>query len=58
MGYTNDSSAKPAIVIATKTAKCLPVLFASIDQYVPLDVTVIISGSDLELPRHQTINSA
>jgi hypothetical protein len=56
MGYTNDSSAKPAIVIATKTAKCLPVLFASIDQYVPLDVTVIISGSDLELPRHQTIN--
>jgi hypothetical protein len=54
--YTNDSSAKPAIVIATKTAKCLPVLFSSIDQYVPLDVTVIISGSDLELPRHQTIN--
>lgn len=56
MVYTNDSSANPAIVIATKTAKCLPVLFASIDQYVPLDVIVIISGSDLELPRHQTIN--
>lgn len=44
------------IVIATKTAKCLPVLLASIDQYVPLDVTVFVSGSDLRLPRHRTIN--
>ena len=49
-------SANHAIVIATKTAKCLPVLLASINEYVPQDVTVIISGSDLELPRHQTIN--
>jgi hypothetical protein len=44
------------IVIATKTAKCLPVLLSSIDQYVPLDVTVFLSGSDLKLPRHRTIN--
>jgi hypothetical protein len=52
----SDFSANHAIVIATKTAKCLPVLLASINEYVPQDVTVIISGSDLELPRHQTIN--
>lgn len=44
------------IVIATKTAKCLPVLLSSIDQYVPLEVTVFVSGSDLRLPRHRTIN--
>lgn len=44
------------IVIATKTSKCLPVLLTSIDQYVPLDVTVFVSGSDLRLPRHKTIN--
>jgi len=44
------------IVIATKHAKCLPVLLSSIDQYVPLDVTVFVSGSDLKLPRHRTIN--
>jgi hypothetical protein len=52
----NDSYANLAIVIATKTAKCLPVMLASIDAYVPKEVTVIISGSDLELPRHNTIN--
>jgi len=52
-----DSSARSVpIVIATKTAKCLPVLLASIDQYVPQDVTVFVSGSDLSLPRHRTIN--
>lgn len=44
------------IVIATKTAKCLPVLLASIDEYVPEDVVVFVSGSDLRLPRHRTIN--
>ncbi len=44
------------IVIATKTAKCLPVLLSSIDQYVPKEVAVFISGSDLRLPRHKTIN--
>jgi hypothetical protein len=53
----SDLSAKNVpIVIATKTAKCLPVLFASIDQYVPKDVEIIVSGSDLRLPRHKTIN--
>ena len=31
-------------------------MLASIDAYVPKEVTVIISGSDLELPRHNTIN--
>jgi len=50
------SFANLAIVIATKTAKCLPVLLASIDEYVPEEVTVIISGSDLECSRHNTIN--
>ncbi len=53
----SDLSAKNVpIVIATKTAKCLPVLLASIDQYVPLEVEIIVSGSDLRLPRHKTIN--
>jgi len=53
----NASFAKPVpIVIATKTAKCLPVLFASINEYVPLDVEIIVSGSDLRLPRHKTTN--
>ena len=52
----NDSYANLAIVIATKHAKCLPVLFASIDEYVPQDVTVIIAGSDLECSRHNTVN--
>jgi len=57
MGLTKDSSVRDVpIVIATKTAKCLPVLLASIDQYVPQDVTVFVSGSDLRLPRHKTIN--
>jgi len=57
MGLTKDSSVRNVpIVIATKTAKCLPVLLASIDQYVPQDVTVFVSGSDLRLPRHKTIN--
>ena len=57
MGLTKDLSVRNVpIVIATKTAKCLPVLLASIDQYVPQDVRVFISGSDLTLPRHQTIN--
>lgn len=57
MGLTKDSSVRDVpIVIATKTAKCLPVLLASIDQYVPQDVTVFVSGSYLRLPRHKTIN--
>lgn len=45
-----------AIVIATKTAKCLPVLLASIDQYVPEDVEVYIAGSDLSCKTHKTHN--
>lgn len=44
------------IVIATKTAKCLPVLLASIDQYVPDDVIIFVSGSNLKANRHKTIN--
>lgn len=44
------------IVIATKTAKCLPVLLASIDQYVPEDVIIFVSGSNLKANRHKTIN--
>lgn len=52
----NDSYANLAIVIATKTAKCLPVLLSSIDAYVPEEVTVILAGSDLECSRHDTIN--
>lgn len=52
----SDSYANLAIVIATKTAKCLPVLLASIDEYVPEGVTVIVSGSDLECSRHNTVN--
>lgn len=50
------SFANLAIVIATKTAKCLPVLLASIDEYVPEEVTVIIAGSDIECSRHNTVN--
>ncbi len=36
--------------------KCLPVLAASITFYVPDDVVVYLSGSDMKLPRHKTIN--
>lgn len=46
-----------AIVIATVNGKCLPVLAASITFYVPLDVTVFLSGSQIILPRHRTICS-
>jgi hypothetical protein len=35
-----------AIVIATKTGRCLPVLLESINQYVPDDVTIYLSGYD------------
>ena len=45
-----------AIVIATKTAKCLPVLLASINQYVPRDVEIYIAGSDLLCKNHKTHN--
>ena len=47
-----------AIVIATVTGRCLPVLAASISQYVPDHVEVYIAGSDLVLPGHRTHNSA
>jgi hypothetical protein len=47
-----------AIVVASVTGQCLPVLAASIDQYVPHDVEVYIAGSDLVLPRHRTHTSA
>lgn len=45
-----------AIVIATKNSICLPVLLASIHEYVPKDVTIFIAGSNLKLPVHKTIN--
>jgi hypothetical protein len=37
--------------------KCLPVLAASITFYVPQDVTVFLSGSQIILPRHRTVCS-
>ena len=37
--------------------KCLPVLAASITFYVPTDVVVYISGSQMKLPRHKTVCS-
>ena len=45
-----------AIVICTTHGKCLPVMLASISEYVPRDVTVYLAGSELKLPNHQTIN--
>lgn len=45
-----------AIVICTTHGKCLPVMLASISEYVPRDVVVYLAGSDLKLPNHQTIN--
>lgn len=44
-----------AIVVATKNGRCLPVLLESINQYVPDDVTVYLSGYDHILPNHRTI---
>jgi len=46
-----------ALVIATQNAKCLPVLAASVTFYVPLEVEVYLSGSDMLFPRHRTLNS-
>ena len=51
----SDLSAPP-VVIATKHAKCLPVLLESINQYIPQETIIIVSGSDLRLARHGTIN--
>lgn len=45
-----------AIAIATVNEKCLPVLLASIDNYVPSDVTVYLAGSALKLSKHKTVN--
>lgn len=45
-----------AIVICTKDSKCLPMLAASITFYLPNFFTVYLSGSDLLLPKHRTIN--
>lgn len=44
-----------AIVVATKNGRCLPVLLESINQYVPDDVTVYLSGYDHIMPNHRTI---
>jgi hypothetical protein len=46
-----------AIVIATKTGACLPVMLESVNQYVPDNVTVFISGYKHILPNHRTILS-
>ena len=46
-----------AVVICTKNATCLPVMAASITFYLPQFFDVYISGSDIVLPRHRTINS-
>ncbi len=45
-----------AIVIATKTGTCLPVLCSSITFYVPEDVKIYLAGSKICLPRHETIS--
>lgn len=45
-----------AIAIATVDAKCLVTLAASITEYVPKDVIIYLSGSQLILPRHRTIS--
>jgi hypothetical protein len=45
-----------AIVIATKTSKCLPVLLASIEHYVPENVEIYIAGSNLLCKNHKTHN--
>ena len=44
-----------AIVIATKTGRCMPVLLESINQYVPDDVVIYTAGYDYILPNHKTI---
>jgi hypothetical protein len=46
-----------AIVIATKTAQCLPVLLASIEAYVPHDVVTFISGSPQRCKSLQSVNT-
>lgn len=45
-----------AIVICTKNAKCLGVLASSITFYLPKFFTIYLSGSDILLPKHRTIN--
>lgn len=45
-----------AIVIATKTPKCLPVLISSIDRYVPSHVKVYLAGSEIRGFKQQYIN--
>jgi hypothetical protein len=44
-----------AICIATVDAKCLVTLAASVTSYVPNDVTILLSGSNMVFPRHRTI---
>jgi hypothetical protein len=43
-----------AIVVATVTGRCWPVLATSIAEYVPDHVEVYIAGSDLQVPGHVT----
>lgn len=46
-----------AIVIATKNAKCLPVLLESIEQYVPHHVVTFISGSHAHAKMLRSVNT-
>lgn len=46
-----------AIVIATKNAKCLPVLLESINQYVPNHVITFISGSHAHTQKLRSVNT-
>lgn len=43
-----------AIVVATTGSKCLPVLLASIESYVPRDVEIYVLGAPVHLYSHQT----
>jgi hypothetical protein len=45
-----------ALVVCTKNGNCLPMLAASITFYLPKFYTVYLSGSDMLLPKHRTIN--
>jgi hypothetical protein len=45
-----------AVVICSTHGKCLPVLCASISFYLPTYWTIYLSGSNIILPKHKTVN--
>jgi GT2 family glycosyltransferase len=45
-----------AVVICSTEGKCLPVLCASISFYLPTYWTIYLSGSNIILPKHKTVN--